>query len=89
MPPQLTTGCPHCGVSLNVKEAHVGRRVLCPDCGEPFEVQSVKPVAADRLGKLGRFELRAVLGQGAFGRVYRAHDPQLDREVALKVPIFA
>ena len=40
------------------------------------------------LGSLGRFQLRAVLGQGAFGRVYRAYDPQLDREVALKVPTF-
>ena len=41
------------------------------------------------LGRLGRFELRATLGQGAFGRVYRAFDPQLEREVALKVPTFA
>jgi hypothetical protein len=40
------------------------------------------------LGSLGRFKLREILGQGAFGRVYRAYDPQLDREVALKVPTF-
>jgi hypothetical protein len=44
--------------------------------------------AAAPLGRIGRFELRAVLGQGTFGRVYRAYDSQLERQVALKVPKF-
>lgn len=47
--------------------------------------QPVHPVHRDTFG---RFRVLAVLGQGAFGTVYRAFDPLLDREVALKVPRF-
>ncbi len=35
---------------------------------------------------LGRFQIRRELGRGSFGIVYLAFDPQLNREVALKVP---
>jgi serine/threonine protein kinase len=35
--------------------------------------------------RVGRFEVRRLVGEGAFGRVYEAYDPSLKRVVALKV----
>ena len=35
--------------------------------------------------RVGRYVVRGLVGEGAMGRVYVAHDPTLDRDVALKV----
>jgi WD40 repeat protein len=48
-----------------------------PDPGAP---------AAGLPSELGRFQIRRELGRGGFGIVLLAYDPQLRRDVALKVP---
>jgi serine/threonine-protein kinase len=35
-------------------------------------------------GKLGKYEISGILGKGAMGTVYDAHDPVIDRRVAIK-----
>lgn len=43
-----------------------------------------------KVGKrVDRFLIRGVLGTGGFGKVFRAYDPQLEREVAIKIPRFS
>ena len=41
-----------------------------------------------RTGSIGPYELRGELGRGAMARVWRAYDPNLEREVAIKEPLF-
>src|SRR5271169_2494260 len=49
--------------------------------------ESVPPVPAESIpSQIGRYRIEKVLGKGGFGLVYLAHDDQLQRLVAIKVP---
>ncbi len=48
---------------------------------------SPQPTSKTKLPRrFGPYEVRKVLGQGAFGTVFRAYDRRLHRDVALKIP---
>lgn len=59
---------------------------LTTDSEMPALPAADQPAAELPFKQLGRFELRRLLGQGAFGMVFLAADPKLGRAVALKVP---
>ena len=52
---------------------------------EHLEVNRVKFCSGVE-AELGRFRILSLLGEGEHATVYRAYDPILERDVALKVP---
>ncbi len=80
--------CPHCHQSIELVQDDLADDVLCPSCGDCFNLVSGETETGDfhKPQTLGQFELLERVGIGKFGSVWKALDIQLDRIVALKVP---
>src|SRR5580765_7078076 len=66
------------------------QRILAPP--SPFRfvardraLESGRPMPLSPGTQLGVYEVIALIGEGGMGQVYRARDPKLNRDVALKV----
>src|SRR5262245_12469447 len=78
--------CPHCHNSVEAADAPPRGEIACPCCGSSFPLDAGATLPFEGRHRLGKFELIATVGSGAFGTVYKARDPGLDRVVAVKVP---
>ena len=73
--------CPKCHCELDIEGLDDS---ACPSCG--WIVAEHVSSRCRPGGQLGRFELVEEIGSGGFGVVWKGHDPDLDRFVAIKVP---
>ncbi len=78
--------CPHCQNGVELLADAPLEEITCASCGSTFGLVGADGEALATPTKIDRFLLLEKIGIGGFGTVWRALDPELDREVAIKVP---
>lgn len=81
---ELVTRFPECAALLGCVGVQGANTLSLHASKTPGEMAA--PAESHRPPRLGRYELREQLGRGGFATVYRAWDPELHRNVAIKVP---
>ena len=79
--------CHECGSRVKFDRPDL-RETECGECGTRVPINRPRRKReTTRIPKtIGRYEIRQRLGGGQFGHVYRAYDPDLRCEVAIKIP---
>jgi WD40 repeat protein len=80
--------CPHCKNPIELVKLDPRAEITCTSCGSSFRIDEGSTTGwIDNSAKsIGRFSVIETVGHGGFGTVFKAHDPELDRTVAVKVP---
>src|SRR5262245_22592365 len=79
--------CPHCQNPIELVGDAELNDVTCPSCGSHFNLAADETVNyRPSTDTIGHFQLIERLGMGHFGTVWKAHDSELDRFVAIKIP---
>jgi TolB-like protein/tetratricopeptide (TPR) repeat protein len=70
---------------LVARVAELHRTLVLEEDAPPHPVHGVDEAPGAARDTWGHLSIRARLASGAFGQIFRAHDPQLSRDVALKL----
>jgi serine/threonine protein kinase len=91
--------CPHCRQDTELEDGSSLATIVCTLCGSTFSLYADEETYVhgdsdtERTNtyrhtarSVGHFQLVEQLGMGSFGAVWKAHDTELDRTVAVKIP---
>ena len=78
--------CPHCQNGVELLANAPREEITGATCGSTLGLVGSEAQEAATPRTIARFVLIERLGVGGFGAVWRARDPDLDRDVALKIP---